>query len=343
VNPRILFVLKYHDNTPEVYGCLSSGLFNSATFVNDMLVKSGVESKLVQLAENTDIDREVFNYKPTHVIVEALWVVPEKIKELTLLHPDVTWIIRCHSDVAFIAQEGIAVNWISEYLKLSNVFVAFNAPESVEDFKYLTSHKNHHKVIYLPNYYPVTKAHKNSSKDSGDWIDIGCFGAIRPLKNQMVQAMAAIKYAKIKGKKLRFHMNGTRPEQGGDNILKNIRALFKNTENVLIEHPWMLHHEFVELLKTIQVSLNVSFSETFNIVAADSVVAGVITIASKEVPWINAKCHAEPNDLDDIVTKMLRATDWRLSKVLRWLNLQGLKNYAENSKKIWLHWLGLPY
>ena len=95
---RILFILKYresdygsYNNDPTVEKKtwaytqgLSSGLLNSAKFVCDMLFDElGYESKLVQVADNNDIDREVTQYKPTHVIIEAYWVVPEKFEILT--------------------------------------------------------------------------------------------------------------------------------------------------------------------------------------------------------------------------------------------------------------------
>ena len=79
---RVLFILKRkEDYSQEDYSKsqgLATGLLNSPTFVNDMLIDEGVESKLVVVIDNNDIDREVTSYKPTHVIIEALWVVPEK-------------------------------------------------------------------------------------------------------------------------------------------------------------------------------------------------------------------------------------------------------------------------
>ncbi|MCZ2208041.1 hypothetical protein, partial [Cylindrospermopsis raciborskii] len=68
---RVLFVLKRrHDYNEEHYSHegLTTGLYNSATFVKDMLHHEGVSSKLVVVTDNNDIDREVAIFKPTHVI-----------------------------------------------------------------------------------------------------------------------------------------------------------------------------------------------------------------------------------------------------------------------------------
>lgn len=72
-------------------------------------------------------------------------------------------------------------------------------------------------------------------------IDIGCFGAVRPLKNQLMQAIAAISFARSRGLHLRFHMNGTRIEGGGP-VLKNITAMFARSPDAeLVLHPWFDH------------------------------------------------------------------------------------------------------
>ena len=50
------------------------------------------------------------------------------------------------------------------------------------------------KVGYTPNYYPTGYLETRPRKDDG-YLDVCCFGAIRPLKNHLVQALAAVKLA----------------------------------------------------------------------------------------------------------------------------------------------------
>src|ERR1017187_3457174 len=107
VATRVLFVLKRREDyaIDDSYSGkgISTGLLNSATFVKDMLLIQGLDSELVVVTDNNGIDAEVSRYKPTHVIIEALWVVPEKMDELVALHSTVTWIIRYHSEAPFLA------------------------------------------------------------------------------------------------------------------------------------------------------------------------------------------------------------------------------------------------
>lgn len=151
-----MFILKEREKSSEdyTYG-VSTGLLNSASFVKDMLVRGDVDSKLVVVQDNNDIDREVTLYRPTHVIIEALWVVPDKFKVLRKLHPTVKWIVRIHSETPFLANEGIAIDWIFKYVDMPDVYVAVNSDRFASDIRQMLWAQEKDKVIYLPNYYPT--------------------------------------------------------------------------------------------------------------------------------------------------------------------------------------------
>jgi len=302
---KVLFILKKRQTSHTGYSSVSSGLFNSARFVSDMLNKNGIESHLVEVMDNNCIDREVTKLKPTHVIIEALWVVPQKFEVLTKLHPKVEWVIRLHSDISFLANEGIAIDWIYEYLKYVNVKISANDWETNFNFELLTNKQ----FVYLPNYYPVGFFNRNKPKpDTKKVINVGCFGAVRPLKNQLIQAVAAIDYADTYGKKLKFHINTQRIEGRGEPVLKNLRELFENNpRHELIEHGWLTHSEFIDLIQTMDIGLQVSFSETFNIVSADFVNNNIPVVTSDEVEWVNPVYFANPSKVNSIVSRMRRA------------------------------------
>ena len=92
---RVLFICKKrHIYSQQTQTNISSGLYNSAKFVVDMLQNNMIDAKLVDVIDNNCIDKEVAKYRPTHVIIEALWVTPDKFDILQKLHPRVKWIIR---------------------------------------------------------------------------------------------------------------------------------------------------------------------------------------------------------------------------------------------------------
>jgi hypothetical protein len=342
---KVLFILKrredYNIAIHSSHPGLSTGLFNSATFINELLKERGIESHLVIVHDNNDIDREVNNYKPTHVVIEALWVVPEKFSVLMPLHPNVKWIIRLHSEVPFLAGEGMAFDWLGRYLDYKNVMIACNAPRMLDTLKIFLKGKYtdkflKDKVLYFPNYYPQTYKNKKF-KLQGRHIDIGCFGAIRPLKNQVTQALAALEFAELINRKLKFHINVGRVEMNGSPILNNIRGIFdtvRSKGHLLVEHTWTSRDEFLTLCASMDIGLQVSFSETFNIVAADFISQGVPFIGSSEIPWSSVLFNASPTEQHSIFSLLIMTYTFPGLNV--WMNQNNLKSYTNKSAEEWV-------
>ena len=335
---RILTILKFrrgyeHTSNYSYGNYFSSGLYWSAKFVVDMLAESGVHAKLVQVVDNNDIDREVAEFRPTVVIIEALWVVPEKFDILKKLHPHVRWIVRLHSNIPFLASEGIAISWIKEYAR-RGVEVAVNEERALHDVReILRLHGLEDKVLYLPNYYPV-EPRSSEKHNCSCCVRIGCYGAIRPLKNQLIQAIAAIQFAESEGRKLHFHINATRVELG-EGSLENIRALFRGTRHALIEDTWMSHHQFLKSLRHLDIGMQASLSETFSIVAADMINVGIPVVVSPEVKWASSISKVNPTDSSAIAKGLKKVLTFDGLDVI--LNRKGLKDFSRLSKEIWLY------
>lgn len=339
---RILFVLKRGGTYGYPSPVPSSGLFNSIRFIVEMLnQRLGHHARMVVVHDNNRIDHEVHKFRPDLVVIEALWVVPEKFDVLKKLHPKVRWLVRIHSALPFLASEGNSIDWILRYAAEDRVIVAANDFRTTEELRRLLESAGvPEPVRYLPNFYPTSKPvrwpsvirlPRRSAAKAGHPLDISCFGSIRPLKNQLVQAVAAVRFAEEAQRPLRFHINSTRVEGGGDPILKNLRLMFKHLpRHELIEHPWLPHHEFVRLVGRMTAGLQVSFSETFNIVAADHVAHGVPMVASKEIPWISPRLAADPTDVSDIVRKLRGAIAGYHEE-----NIRRLHKFSEISVRLW--------
>lgn len=355
---RILILLKKNYGSG---GETSSkiGLQNSVEFLAEGLREMGREVKVVVCVDGNSIDREVYNYKPTICILEALWYTPEKLLEVQQLHPQVLFIPRINSKIPFLAMEGMSIGWLSAYLQNNhivhrpNVILSANNAqcsddlESVDIFNY-----------YLPNLYPKLAPHDPgprtkimeevaftldvSSHQYHDAVHIGCFGAIRPLKNQLIQAIAAIRWANEKGLTLVFHMNTARTEQRGEEPLKNIRALFAHSpQHVLVEHCWLEHKDFLELVGMMDINLQVSYTESFNIVTADSVSQSVPVIVSHDIDWMPDLCKADPNDSRDIALKI--NTVYRHKAYAIRKTITSLHNYNHEAVKVWKNFFNIGF
>lgn len=312
---KILFVLKMNQTSGGSYsqgdmGTSKSGLLNSAKFVENALSHwLGIESKIAVVVDGNGIDKEVHNFKPDIIVLEALWCPPYKVQELIKLYPTKKWVVRLHSKTPFLANEGIALTWLRELQKIAkttdNLFVGFNAKETFKEFKSI----GFHTAIYLPNFY-FPDPHEpfqlidNPCFHDKKGVNIGCFSAIRPMKNQLIQAIAAIEYAHKVNRKLYFHINTSRTEQHGEQVLKNIRALFAGTRNELVEWPWLDHGTFLKLIGKMDCAMQVSLSESFNIVAGDAVYVGTPIVVSDEIDWLPFFLKVETSSAEKIAKKI---------------------------------------
>jgi hypothetical protein len=340
---KALFICKQADTTSNPhyqYFRKFSGLFNSARFVSQMLdSQPGIRSRVAIALDNNCIDRLVSEYRPDIVFIEALWVVPEKFEVLKALHPTIKWVVRLHSQLPFLAGEGMAIDWCLRYVNEYGISVAPNTPELTAELKYLVSSQGGDSSLieYLPNYYNANsrqvveaiEAAATRDCSEGDTINIACFGAIRPLKNQLAQALAAMKFADEIGATLNFHINGNR---------KNIRALFEHSHHTLVEHNWQNHGSFLKLAATMDLGMQVSYSESYNIVMADMVSVNVPVVTSDSIKLVHPLFHADPNSTDSIMCGLRKA--WYGSYVgLQGLNRRRLIRQSKAAERTWVKYL----
>lgn len=332
---KILFVLKKNNDYGYNHNTAKSGLLYSATLTAESLRKYFcINYKIVIVEDANSIDRALDQYKPDCCIIEALFVTPDKLIEIQKLHKRVAFLIRIHSKIPFLANEGIAVEWLKKYVKIPKVFICFNNRKTTDSFI-----KIGFKAHFLPNIYNFIESDRCKKYDNKFLIKIGCFGAIRPLKNQLLQAFAAIIYARENKINMEFHINSGRQEQGGESALKNIRNLFKGTPYRLVEHTWHDRENFLAVIRNLDLGMQVSFTESFNIVAADFVSQRVPIIVSKDIDWMPESLQVSSTDLPEIVSKIKTAIRRKETYTRR--SLKYLKSYNSQSLKVWATLLDL--
>ena len=332
---KILFILKkrnYHKTNIKSYG-----LINSAKLVTEKLDCHKYETKVVTVIDANGIDKEVYEYKPDVVVIEALWVLPAKLKELIEIkrYKHIKWIVRIHSDAGFLSAETLALFTINGYigLKKDNLFIA---PNSKLFCEYISNALNY-KFTYLPNIVPVKNIKKDYTKEK-KIINIGCLGALRILKNQLFQAICAIKAADLLDKTLNFHITVDSPSEN-NSVLKNLEELFANSKHNLIKHSWTENDEFQNLIKTMDIGIQLSFSETFNIVTADFVNNDKLILVSDIISWMPDILKTSTFDYDEVTQKIIYIYKKRNSKSIKRKSQKKLKIYEVESATIWNNFL----
>lgn len=226
------------------------------------------------------------------------------------------------SNIPFLAGENQVLLYIYE-LKNMGIEVAFNDIRSSSPMD----------CLYLPNMYYGEKVNQRR-KIPDNYLDIGCFGSIRPMKNQLIQVIGAINYANKVNKILRFHMNLTRIEHG-TNEEKNIRTAFLGTKHELVKVPWLSHIDFLNYHNKLDISLQVSLSESFNYVLADAVFMKIPVLGSSEIDFIY-KSFPDSGSAESISRLIEKHIN---DDLMVKFNYNELSNYHVNSVNIWKGYL----
>lgn len=328
---KVLFILKTNDSSGGTELLSSkSGLGNSARFIVDAINEfEDIEASITTVRDQNGIIKAVTDKSPDLVILEAVFVTPSKLRAIVDHLPHVRFVTRLHSRIPFLAMEGNVVGWVKEYRDIAEV--AFNHPQTAEDMRKIGIAN-----IYLPNIYPEVVYKGCNVFKKKHHYKIGCFGSIRPFKNQLAQAWGAMIFANKKNAVLHFYINVTNIEQNGEQVLKNIRSLFLGTKHKLVEVDWLERDAFVKLVSEMDACMQVSFTETFNIVAADAILSHVPVVVSNQIDWLSGR-KADPNNETDIAEALEYAIEH--SKEIVQDNIHDLMGYNHKAVLKWFRFL----
>ena len=267
------------------------------------------------------------------MVIEALWVTPDKMRELMAMseHANRLWLVRIHSKPAFLAQEGVAIQWIKDYPE--DVIVCPNTRGCTKDLRTMGV-----DAMYLPNIYePHNKGEQAYYKiRQDDVLNIACFGALRPLKNHLTQALGAMRFAETLGKQMRFHINGTALGTVETNsVYNNLVSLFDDSPYELVVHDWVSHEAFVELVRTMDMGMQISLSESFNIVAADFVDNNIPMLASNEIDWLPQEVKILATADSDLIAQIMMQVWVHYHPGLNRKCTTALARYNDQSRDAW--------
>lgn len=281
------------------------GLGVSSELTNEYMKEFGFNTLSFGVVDDNKIDKILHDERPDFLIVKAFWIRKEKLELLAKKYKKTKFIVVSHSKPTFLGTETNGFNRLFEVIELSkkhnNIFVGSNNLDFVLNSGGLVDN-----MVYIPNII-LPKINTNKRKVESDKIKIGLFCAIRPMKNILNQAIASISAANELNKKLELYVITNRVEMGGDVTLKNLRDLFKNLDSEqykLIELDWMDWKGFNEKIKEMDLGLQSSFTETFNIVAVDFINNNIPVITSPSISWSSNVFKTNPDNIEMIKIKI---------------------------------------
>jgi hypothetical protein len=281
------------------------GLGVSSELTNQYMKEFGFNSLSFGVVDDNKIDKILYDERPDFLIVKAFWIRKEKLELLAKKYKKTKFIVVSHSKPTFLGTETNGFNRLFEVIDLSkkyeNIFVGSNNLDFV-----LNSNGLVNNIFYVPNII-LPKLNNNKRQIESDKIKIGLFCAIRPMKNILNQVIASISAAEELNKKLELYVITNRVEMGGDVTLKNLKDLFKNLDSEqykLIELDWMEWKDFNNKIKEIDLGLQSSFTETFNIVAVDFINNNIPVVTSPSIEWSSNIFKTNPDSIYNIKIKI---------------------------------------
>ena len=255
-------------------------------------------------------------------------------------YANITWIVRIHSDIGYLSAETFALKNINEYiaLKKKNLFIA---PNNKNLCNYL-SQAMYYNFLYLPNIVELPLLKEKVYRPSYMVeLHIGCFGALRILKNQVFQALCAIAAADKMRKLLCFHVTvDPKIKQDIPNpVLKNLEELFRVSGHKLIKHIWQENDDFQKLVRDMDLGMQLSYTESFNIVSADFIYNKTPVIVSDAIEWMPDSLKTSTWNYDEVVEKIIKVYKRRKSGFLLREMRNRLEEHNYSAKGIWIDFL----
>lgn len=253
-----------------------------------------------------DISRRIDSLsKPyTHVIIFAPWLPAHALTNLAFSYPGIEFAVTCHSNVGFLSADAAAFTHIREYMKVElntpNFHLACNSSELSGWVR-----RAYGAIAWdLPNLYMIdgTASSRPSKPFSGDLLRIGCFGAVRILKNTLSAGAAALEIAKILNVDVEFFISSHGIEGENKSVTNSLKEMFQGVRFAkLIDVPWENWAEFkISTVAHMDLGIQPSYTETFNLVAADFVSEGKPSVVGHAIKWAPDEWKANVDEVSDI-------------------------------------------
>lgn len=308
---RIILIHKNFEAL-KCQGISHIGLGVCALNTSKVLKRAGIPCEVWAVEDSNQIRQRIREDKASgkkppisHCVISAPWIRTANLDHLCQLFPHIEFIVNLHSNLGFLMADPQGTKLFREYFELQEFHDNFNISANSEKMAKFVRQAYEVPCRFLPNLYFL----EGTTPKKHEWnrnhpLKIGIFGACRPLKNMVTAVGAAI----VMGRKLQVNveifLSTGRLEGGSNTILNCIRGLVKDLKHVhLHEAGWHTWPEFKKLVSKMHLTLQPSYSESFNIVTADSISVGVPCVVSEAITWAPMNWEAPVDDAVAIADK----------------------------------------
>jgi hypothetical protein len=303
--PKPINVILAYKNFAASKNISHIGLGVAAINTAKVLRREGIQTTVVPVVNASDLRNYLIGRFVDHVIISAPWIPTLELAKLAQENCETHFAVNCHSNVGFLQADRNGVKLIRETLELEqathNVHLAGN---SLRFCRWVEA-AFHKPCAYQPNLYYVDEhaghpIHPHPIGHSGP-LRIGIFGATRPLKNLMTAAAGALEISRALRVPLELWLSGGRAEGGGDSVLGAINEMLCGLPNVTLKsNNWQSWPQFRQTVGHMNLLLQPSYTESFNMVTADGIAEGVPSVVSNAIDWVPQHWQADVDSASDV-------------------------------------------
>lgn len=330
--------LVYKDFQKIKVGVSHVGLGVSSINTAAVLLENGINAIAVPVMCFEDVLLYLSNNKDTtHVAIQALWVSVKDLETLLTTFPNIKFTCVCHSNIGFLSTEPAAIKLLRDYKAIHEKYWNFAIAGNSEKFIEAWTRMYDVSVKYIPNLYNLGKRKSYKFTPENEAIKIGCFGAIRPLKNFVSAIAACIDMSVRLNREVTIFINSGR-EEGGSVTSRAIDELVAGLTRVkLVKTLWSDHSSFKKIVGEMDLLIQPSFSESFNMVTADGVSQSVPSVVSDAITWTPKAWIAKADNVSDIAFIGIELLKNRSEQIE--LGRLHLLEYVRNGISHWERWL----
>lgn len=239
----------------------------------------------------------------THMIISAAWITTNDMRALIQTFPFVEFYVNSHSNVGFLQADPNALKLLREYADLEQGSQNFHVAGNSKKFVVWMKQAYHTVCSYLPNMYYIDKIPtlNRPSYVEGSTLRVGIFGAVRPQKNVITAAGAALELRNMLNADTELYISGGRHEGGGVTIVNAVKQMIQGIPGIkLIEYNWNSWSQFRDVVRNMNLLLQMSYTESFNMVTADGIAEGVPSVVSEAIDWVPEDWQAHFDNSDSI-------------------------------------------
>jgi hypothetical protein len=162
----------------------------------------------------------------SHLVISAPWIATANLASLASQNPDLEIAVVSHSNIGFLQADPRAIELLRQGAELAQGCPNFHVGGNSQRFQTWWQATYGTAMTLLPNMYPTGSAKARPMWQQGR-LRMGCFCAIRPYKNVLTAAAAALEVGqRLRVTDLEFWISGGRREGGGQTIFAAIQQMY---------------------------------------------------------------------------------------------------------------------